>query len=386
MKTPVYLDGHATTPMDPRVLAVWERTARDHFGNPASTGHAFGWAASRVVELAREHVAGLIGATPREIIFTSGATEADNLAVLGLAGAFEGRGRRQLVTSNLEHPAVAGPLAWLAGQSAWELTTVPAGPSGLVAPDDLAAAVTGQTLLVSLIAAQNEIGTLQPLAAVGEICRAAGAFFHVDAAQMGSGLDLDVERDRLDLVSLSGHKMYGPKGIGALYVRRRGPRVGLRPLMYGGGQERDLRPGTLNVPAIAAFGEACRLLQLEGAADRVRIGGLRDRLWQNLQDNLPDIQLNGDAKARLAGNLNVSFGGVPPGRLVGALTTLAVSAGSACASAEGRVSAILLALGVGPELAAASLRFGLGRFTTEAEVDFAATQVVAAVRRLRAGS
>lgn len=384
MTTPVYLDCHATTPLDPRVLAVWERTARDHFGNPASAGHAYGWAAKRVVEIARNQVAELIGATPLEIVFTAGATEADNLALLGLAAGWAGHARNGLVTSNLEHPAVTGPLLHLAAQGDWRLTTVTASETGIVDPRDVAAVVDEKTLVVSLIAAQNEIGTLQPLRAVGEICRSVGAFLHVDAAQAAGRIELDVERDHLDLVAVSAHKMYGPKGIGALYVRRRNPRVSLRPLLHGGGQERGLRPGTLNVPAIAAFGEACRLAGAELAAEGARIRALRDRLWSALQDGLPDIRLNGDQRQRLPGNLNVSFGGVPPGRLVGALPELAVSTGSACASSDGHPSAVLAALGVTPELAAASLRLGLGRFTTEAEVDFAAARIIAAVTRLRA--
>ncbi len=261
MKTPIYLDHHATTPVDPRVLAVWERTAREHFGNPSSSGHAFGWAASKLVELAREQVAALIGATAREILFTSGATEADNLAVLGVARAAAGRGRDGLVSTNLEHPAVKAPLAHLANHEGWRLTTVAADTDGIVSATDIAAAVDERTLLVSVIAAQNEIGTVQPVAEVGAVCRAAGAYFHVDAAQAAGRVDLDVGRDHLDLVALSGHKIYGPKGVGALFVRRRDPRVTLTPLLYGGGQERDLRPGTLNVPAIAAE------FHMEGAPD-----------------------------------------------------------------------------------------------------------------------
>jgi len=383
LQTPVYLDHHATTPMDPRVLAVWTRTARDHFGNPASAGHAFGWAAKKIVELAREQVAELIGATPREIIFTSGATEANNLALLGVARAYAGRGRTRLVSSNLEHPAVGEPLAHLAADSGWHLTTVNAAADGVVTPADFAAAVDDRTLLVSLIAAQHEIGTLQPVAEVGDICRRTGSFFHVDAAQAAGPMELNVDRDQLDLVSLSGHKLYGPKGIGALYVRRRQPRVNLAALTYGGGQERGLRPGTLNVPAIAAFGEACRLAAQEREDENRRVTALRNRLWSALQNGVADVFLNGHPDRRLPGNLNVSFGAVPAGRLVGALTVLAVSTGAACASDDGQGSPVLRALGVTPELAAASLRLGLGRFTTGPEVDFAAEKIVAAVKRLR---
>lgn len=370
--------------MDPRVLAVWHDTAREHFGNPGSSGHAFGWAAARLVEMAREQVAALIGATPPEIIFTSGATEADNLALLGAARAASGRGRDRLVTSNLEHPAVSQPLAYLARHEGWRLTIVAAGQDGLVAPAALESAVDDRTLLVSLIAAQNEIGTLQPLAAASVACRRVGALLHVDAAQAAGYVELDVERDGLDLVSLSGHKIHGPKGIGALYVRRRDPRVELQPLQFGGGQERELRPGTLNVPAIAAFGEACRLARLERLAEGARLASLRDHLWRVLQAALPDVHLNGHPTRRLPGNLNVSFGGVPPGRLVGALTGLAVSSGAACSSGDGQPSAVLQAIGVSSALAAASLRLGLGRGTSAAEIDFAADRIIATVRRLRA--
>ncbi|MDX2475401.1 MAG: cysteine desulfurase family protein [Candidatus Krumholzibacteria bacterium] len=383
MKTPVYLDHQATTPLDPRVLEVWQRTAREHFGNPASAGHAYGWAANKVLDLARQKVADLVGATPDEILFTSGATEANNLALLGVARAYAGGGRDGLVSSNLEHPAVRQPLNHLAGAEGCRLAIVEANAAGLVEPARAAEVIDDRTLLVSLIAAQNEIGTLQPIAEVGALCHRAGAFLHVDAAQAAGRMDLDVERDQIDLMSLSGHKMYGPKGVGALYVRRRDPRVKLAPLMYGGGQERDLRPGTPNVPAIAAFGEACRLAGAERETENSRLAELRERLWQTLRAGLSDVQLNGDPVLRLAGNLNLSFGGVPSGRLLGALSGLAVSTGSACSSGDGQPSPVLAALGVEPALAAASLRIGLGRFTTVEEVDFAGAKIVAAVTSLR---
>ncbi|MCB1184658.1 cysteine desulfurase [bacterium] len=383
MKTPVYLDHHATTPLDPRVLDVVTRVTRDHFGNPASAGHAFGWAAARLVETAREQVAGLIGAAPREIVFTSGATEADNLALLGAARAAAGGGRRTLVRTNLEHPAVSAPLDHLAAHEGWRVRVVTSGPDGLVAPEAVAAVVDADTLLVAVIGAQNEVGTVQPLAEIAAVCRRVGALLHVDAAQAAGRVDLDVARDGLDLVALSAHKLYGPKGVGALYVRRRDPRVTLAPLVFGGGQERGLRAGTLNVPAIVGFGEACRLAAAEREEENRRVRSLRDRLWEGLRSALPDVHLNGDPERRLPGNLNVSFGGVPRGRLVGALTTLALSTGAACSSADGEPSPVLAALGVPDDLAAASLRIGLGRFTTEAEVDFAAETIIAAVRRLR---
>jgi len=366
LQTPVYLDHHATTPIDPRVLDLLQRVQKDHFGNPASAGHAFGWAAARLAEEARERVAHLIGGSAREIIFTSGATEADNLALLGVAEAYGSKGRH-IVTSNLEHEAVRGPLAEFERKGG----------------GDIASALRPDTILVSIMAAQNEIGTLQPLARIGRICKERGVLFHTDAAQAAGRISLDVERDGIDLMSLSSHKIYGPKGVGALYVRRRDPRVALTPLMFGGGQERNLRPGTLNVPGIAAFGEACRLAEEEMNDEAPRLLGLRDQLWLALDGALDGVFLNGSYEERLAGNLNVSFDGIRAHRLLGALTVLAVSSSSACSSIETRPSAILEAIGVPRELAMASLRIGLGRFTTAGEVDFAAEKIIEAVNRLR---
>ena len=381
LQTPVYLDHHATTPIDPRVLDLLQRVQKDHFGNPASAGHAFGWAAARLAEEARERVAHLIGGTAREIIFTSGATEADNLALLGVAEAYGSKGRH-IVTSNLEHEAVRGPLAEFERKGG-RVTIVAAGPDGRVSAGDIASALRSDTILVSIMAAQNEIGTLQPLTRIGRICKERGVLFHTDAAQAAGRISLDVERDGIHLMSLSSHKIYGPKGVGALYVRRRDPRVALTPLMFGGGQERNLRPGTLNVPGIAAFGEACRLAEEEMDDEAPRLLGLRDQLWVALDGALDGVFLNGSYEERLAGNLNVSFDGIRAHRLLGALTVLAVSSSSACSSIETRPSAILEAIGVPRELAMASLRIGLGRFTTAGEVDFAAEKIIEAVNRLR---
>lgn len=383
MKTPVYLDHHATTPLDPRVHEVWQKTARDHFGNPASAGHAFGWAAKKVVTKAREQVAEIIGATADEIIFTSGATEANNLALLGVARAYAGRGRQGIVTTSLEHPSVIEPLRHLAGRQEISLSVLAPPPDAVVMADQVGAALSDETLLVSMITAQNEVGTLQPVAEVGGLCHNAGAIFHTDAAQIVGRARLDVQRDQLDLVSLSSHKMYGPKGVGALYIRRRSPRVVLAPQCFGGGQENELRPGTLNVAAIAAFGEACRIVIAEGEADNRRISTLRDQLWRSVQSGLSGVQLNGHPAQRLAGNLNMSFAGLPPGRLLGALSGIAVSTGAACSSDDGEPSAVLMALGVSAELAGASLRLCVGRFTTAAEIDFTAQSIVSAVRTLR---
>lgn len=382
LSKPVYLDHHATTPLDPRVLELLQRVQKEHFGNPASAGHAFGWAAARLVEEAREKVAHLIGGTPREIVFTSGATEADNLALLGVAQSY-GSGGGHMVTTNLEHEAVLGPVAEFVRRGG-RVSTVGAGCNGRVTSEDIASAIQPDTILVSVMTAQNEIGTIQPVAEIGAICHRRGILFHTDAAQAAGRIPLDVAKDRVDLLSLSAHKIYGPKGVGALFVRRRDPRVTLAPLMFGGGQERGLRPGTMNVPGIAAFGEACRLAEEEMATEAERLLELRNRLWTSLTGALDGVHLNGSSGMRLPGNLNVSFDGIRAHRLLGALTVLGVSSSSACTSGETRPSAVLEAIGVTKELAMASLRIGLGRFTTEEEVEFASGRIITAVCELRA--
>jgi cysteine desulfurase len=383
VKPPIYLDHNATTPIDPRVLARLQEVQRDHFGNPASTSHAFGWAAAKLVEDARAEVASLLGATPPEIVFTSGATEANNLALKGVAASYRGRGRH-LVTTLFEHEAVLEPLAELE-QDGWEVTHLPVGNDGVVDPAAVAAALRPDTVLVSMMAAQNEIGTLQPVAAVAEICKRHGALLHSDAAQAVGKIPLAAQTDGFDLLSLSAHKLYGPKGVGALYVRRRAPRVTLTPQQTGGGQENGLRAGTLNVPGIVGLGEACRLARVELAAEGERLTRLRERLWRALRTALDGVVLNGDPVRRLPGNLNVSFEGLESRRLLGALTGLAVSAGAACTSGGDGPSRVLSALGLPDDLARASLRVGIGRHTSEAEIDFAAERIVDAVRRLRDG-
>jgi cysteine desulfurase len=382
VRTPVYLDHHATTPVDPRVLARLQDVLRHHFGNPASATHAYGWAAARLVAEAREHVAALIGATAREIIFTSGATESNNLALKGAATRYAERGRH-LVSTNLEHEAVTAPLSQLA-ERGWQVTTVASGPDGCVDPEAVGAALTDWTVLVSVIAAQNEIGTLQPLRRIAALCKERGILFHTDAAQAAGKIVIDVQADGIDLLSLSGHKLYAPKGVGALYVRRRDPRVALEPQQVGGGQEQGLRAGTLNVPGIVALGEACRLARQEMDSEATRLLALRRRLWERIEGRLPGVVVNGSWEHRLPGNLNLSFAGVAAHRLLSGLTLLAVSSGSACASAESQPSPILTALGVPEDLARASLRIGLGRGTTAEEVDFAADRIVATVQSLRA--
>jgi cysteine desulfurase len=381
MRLPVYLDHHASTPPDPRVLAKMREALEVHFGNPASATHAYGWAAASLVEAAREEVARLIGATAREIIFTSGATEADNLALKGFAAARAGA-PGHVVTSGFEHEAVREPLAELAGHG-WRVTEVPAGADGVVDPAAVAAALAVDTALVSIMAAQNEIGTVQPVREIGALCRARGVAFHADAAQAVGRVPLDVEADKIDLLSLSGHKLYAPQGVGALYVRRRAPRITLAPLLTGGGQERGLRAGSLNVPGIVALGEACRLARAEMGAEGERLRELAARLLARVRDRLPGVRLNGDPERRLPGSLSLSFEGIPPRRLLAAVPTLAVSSGAACASGEGEPSPVLLALGLPRELALATVRLALGRGTTAAEVDYAARTLAEAVARLR---
>ena len=381
IKTPVYLDHNATTPIDPRVLEILQSVQREHFGNPASNGHALGWAAAQLVEQARGQVANLIGSTAREIIFTSGATESDNLAILGVAAAFETKGKH-LLTTNLEHEAVAGPVAELERRG-WVITWVPADEEGVVKPGDFADNFREDTVLVSVILAQNEIGTLQPVAEIGKLCKERQVLLHCDAAQAVGKIPLDVDAAGIDLLSISSHKIYGPKGVGALYLRRRDPRAVIQPQQFGGGQERGLRPGTLNVPGIVAFGEACRLAREEMDAEGKRLVKLRDRFLASLQGEISGIHINGCLRRRLPGNLNISFEGVRAHTMLGKLTTLALSSSSACSGAESRPSGILKNLGLADDLASASLRIGLGRSTTVEEVDFAVTKIAQVIRLIR---
>lgn len=378
--TPLYLDNHASTAPDPAVLEVMGKVARNHYGNPASDGHAFGWAAARVVEEAREQVAALIHATPRELVFTSGATEADNLAILGLAAAQAVPGH--IVTSALEHAAVTGPLAWLEARG-WRITRVGVDASGVVEPQDIEAALEPDTRLVCCLAAQNEIGTLQPVAILGGLCRERGLPLLSDAAQAVGRVPVDVAQDGIALLAMSAHKLHGPKGVGALYVRRRDPRVALEPLCHGGGQERGLRPGTPDVAGIAGFGEACRLAALRLDDDAVRLRELAARFLERLRSLLPDTIVNGDPVRRLPGSLNLSFPGVSGGKLLASVPQLALSSGSACSAGMGGPSHILTALGVPPELAASSLRLCFSRTNLPADADFAAEVIGGAVNRLR---
>ena len=380
MRKAVYLDYSATTPVDPEVAAKMSACllAEGNFGNPASRSHVFGWQAEEAVEAARADVAKLLNADPREIVWTSGATESDNLAIKGLA---EGATRRHIVTSAIEHKAVLDTCAHLEAQG-FEITWLVPPADGIIRPQQVAEALREDTLLVSLMHVNNEIGVVNDVAAIGEVCRAAGVRFHVDAAQSAGKLPLDVQAMAIDLISLSAHKMYGPKGVGALYVRREPP-MRLRAQLHGGGHERGMRSGTLATHQVVGMGEACAILRSVMETENARILALRKRLWSHLKQ-APGAVLNGDEERRLPGNLNVGFAGIDGETLLMALDDIAVSSGSACTSASVEPSYVLRALGVPDEIAHASLRFTIGRFTTKEEVDYAAQRVVEVVSGLQA--
>src|SRR5215813_13227016 len=381
-KLPIYLDYQATTPTDPRVVAVMLPYFTEKFGNPHSTSHAHGKEASDAVEKARHQVARLIGAEEREIIFTSGATESNNLAIKG-ALRFEGETRRRVVTYETEHKCVLESVRRL-GKEGVEVVLLPVRADGLVDLDLLARALDQRpTTLVSVMAANNEIGVVQPLAEVGALCRARGVLFHSDAAQAVGKVPIDVAAMKIDLLSISGHKIYGPKGIGALYVRRR-PRVRLEALFDGGAQERGIRSGTLPAPLCIGLGEACAIAGAEMAEEAKRLRVMRDRLLKGLMAEVPDIVVNGDLEQRLPGNLNIGFPQVSGQALLAEVPDLSLSLGSACTSAAVEPSYVLRALGLPDELANGSIRIGLGRFTSVTEIDFALDRLGAAVRRLRA--
>ena len=384
LRRPVYLDYQATTPVDSRVLDAMLPYFTEKFGNPHSIGHAFGTEAAEAVEAARAQVAALIGADAREIVFTSGATESNNLAIKGAAW-FEREvrhGRRdRIVTLATEHKCVIETCRRLAREG-FAVEFLPVPRSGLLDPDRLAEALDERTLLVSVLAAHNEIGVIQPLARIGALCRERGILFHSDCAQATGKIALDVEAMNLDLASISGHKLYGPKGVGALYVRRR-PRARLLPLIDGGGQERGMRSGTLPAPLCVGLGMACEIARREMASEAPRLAALRDRLLAGLAEAVPGLAVNGDLAARLPGNLNVAFKGVDGDALLAALRDdLAASTGSACTSAAVEPSYVLRALGLDDAEARGSIRFAVGRFTTEAEIDFAVAAVAAGLARL----
>ena len=381
MKLPLYLDNHATTPVDPRVAASMMPFFTEAFGNPASRNHKFGWTAAAAVENARKQIARLINASAKEIVFTSGATESDNLALKGVARHDRQRGNH-IITLPTEHKAVLDSAKRLE-QEGFRVTFVRLGADGLVDLDDLKMVITAETLLVSIMAANNEIGVLQPLEEIGRLCRERGVLFHTDAAQATGKIPLDVEAMQIDLLSIAGHKMYGPKGVGALYVRRRGAPVELTPLIDGGGHEGGMRSGTLNVPGIVGLGKACEICREVMPEESRRLAALRDRLKDGLLAGLDKIHINGSLEHRLPNNLNVSFPGIEIAALMTVLDDIALSSGSACTSATPEPSYVLKALGVPEELAQTPLRFGLGRFNTEEEIDYTVRRVVEAVKRLR---
>jgi len=381
MKLPIYFDYAATTPVDPRVAQKMSECllAEGNFGNPASRSHKYGWEAEEAVELARRQVADLVNADPREIVWTSGATESDNLAIKGVAHFYKNKGKH-LITSRIEHKAVLDTCRHLEREG-FEVTYLEPGSDGIVTPEQVAAAIREDTVLVSIMHVNNEIGVINDIAAIGEVCRAKKVFFHVDAAQSVGKIDIDLEAMKVDLMSFSAHKIYGPKGVGALYVRRK-PRIRLEAQIHGGGHERGMRSGTLATHQLVGMGEACRIAKAEMHEEQIRIGALRERLWQGLQD-IEEIHVNGSFDKRVSGWLNVSFNYVEGESLIMSLSDLAVSSGSACTSASLEPSYVLRALGLNDEMAHSSLRFSVGRFTSEEDVDYALAKIHLAVNKLR---
>jgi len=380
VKLPIYLDNHATTPLDPRVVDEMLPYFKEKFGNAASRSHQFGWEAEAAVEKAREQVAKLIGAMAKEIVFTSGATESDNLAIKGVAETHRDKGDH-IVTCATEHKAVLDSCKHLEKEG-YRVTYLPVGKDGLIDLDDLKHALDKKTILVSIMFANNEIGVLQPIAEIGAICRERGILFHTDAVQAIGKVPVNVEQQNIDLASITAHKLHGPKGVGALYVRRKNPRVELAPMIDGGGHERGMRSGTLNVPGIVGLGKACELCREVLAAEAARLKALRDRLKDKIFAGLDEVYVNGSMEQRLPGNLNLSFANVDAEPLLMGINDIAVSTGSACSSAAIEPSHVLKALGAG-DLTHGSIRFGIGRFNTQAEIDYVAARVVETVKRLR---
>lgn len=377
----VYLDNNATTPVDPQVLEVMLPYFQEKFGNAASRSHSFGWEAEQAVEAAREQVAQVIGAEPKEIIWTSGATEGNNIAVKGVAAMYAEKGRH-IITQPTEHKAVIDPCKYLE-QKGCRVTFLPVDKTGRIDLQQLADAIKDDTILVSIMHGNNEIGTLQPIAEIGRLCKERGVLFHTDCCQTFGKVPINVEQMGIDLLTCSAHKIYGPKGVGALYVRRRRPRVLAEPVIHGGGHERGLRSGTLNVPGIVGLGQAAELCRERIDSEPGRLAALRDRLQQGIFSQLDDVQLNGHPTERTPTTLNLSFAYVEGESLMMGMDDVAVSSGSACTSASLEPSYVLRALGIGDELAHSSIRFSVGRFNTEAEIDYTIGRVVSAVRRLR---
>lgn len=381
MKLPIYMDHHATTPVDPRVFAAMTPYFLEKFGNASSRNHSFGWEAEAAVEQARKEVASLIGAAPKEILFTSGATESDNLAIKGVAERYRERGNH-ILTVATEHSAVLGSCQRLE-ENGYGVTYLPVDRYGRVDPEDVRKAITDRTILITIMWANNEVGTLHPIAEIGQLAHEKGILFHTDATQAVGKVPVNVAAANIDLMSFSAHKMYGPKGVGALYLRAKDPSVELAPLLDGGGHERGLRSGTLNVSGIVGFGATCRICREEMPAESERLRKMRDKLQEGLLSELDDISVNGHPTRRLPHNLNLSFAGVDGEALLVGLSEIAVSTGAACASAKRESSHVLRAMGVSEELAQSSLRFGLGRFNTEEEVEYVRGRVVETVGRLR---
>ena len=381
VKLPIYMDNHATTPLDPRVLEAMMPYLTGIFGNAASRNHSFGWEAEKAVDKAREQVAKLIGATAKEIIFTSGATESNNLAIKGIAEMYRERGNH-IITQVTEHKAVLDTCKKLEKQG-YRVTYLPVQADGLIDLEDLKRAIDDQTILVSIMYANNEIGVLQPVREIGAICKEKGILFHTDAVQATGKVPVDVQKDNIDVLSLSGHKLYGPKGVGALYVRRRNPRVQISEQINGGGHERGMRSGTLNVPGIVGLGAACEIAQNEMATEAAREIELRDYLKKKFEGALDYVHVNGNMDHHLPGNLNMSFVYVEGESLLMGINDIAVSSGSACTSATLEPSYVLKALGLGDDVAHSSIRFGLGRFNTRAEVDYVSDKVIDVVSKLR---
>jgi cysteine desulfurase len=381
VKLPIYMDNHATSPLDPRVLEAMMPYLTGIFGNAASRNHSFGWEAEGAVEKAREQVAKLIGATAKEIIFTSGSTESNNLALKGIAEMYRERGNH-IITQVTEHKAVLDTCKRLE-KSGYRVTYLPVKADGLVDLEDLKRAFDDKTILVSIMFANNEIGVVQPVAEIGKLCRERNVIFHTDAVQAVGKIPVDVNSMNIDVLSLTAHKLYGPKGVGALYVRRRNPRVQISEQINGGGHERGMRSGTLNVPGIVGLGKACELAGQEMAAEGERLSKLRDKLKTKLESSLDYIHVNGSMEHRLPNNLNISFVYVEGESLLMGINDVAVSSGSACTSATLEPSYVLKALGLGDDVAHSSIRFGLGRFNSEAEVDYVADKVIDIVKKLR---
>jgi cysteine desulfurase len=381
VKLPIYFDNHATTQVDPRVVQAMLPYFTEKFGNAASRNHPFGWAGEEAVENARAQVASLIGATPKEIIFTSGATESDNLMIKGVAEMYREKGNH-IITQAIEHKAVLDTCKRLE-KDGFEVSYLPVQRDGRVDPEEVRKAITPKTILITIMYANNEIGIINPIQEIGKIAKEHGIFFAVDGVQAVGKIPVDVQKDNIDLLAISAHKIYGPKGVGALYVRRRNPRVQLAAIIDGGGHERGMRSGTLNVPGIVGLGAACEIAQKEMAEESVRLRKLRDRLKAGLESKLDEVFINGSMEHRLPNNLNMSFAYVEGESLLMGINDIAVSSGSACTSATLEPSYVLKALGVGEDLAHTSIRFGLGRFNTEEEVDYVTDKMVTVVTKLR---